>query len=208
MACVTPASAGVIYSNIEPGDTFGPGVAIGLEPFGGPYNNAGIGFVSSQNYTFESMELAVSLFSGPNVLDVDLMSSMGGLPNQVLESFTLNGDMSTDSATGLVTIDSVTHPLLEAGQVYWVVAAGGSTTTAFWAENSNGVEGPNVSGPSLTSLVRDANTNTVEAIEVSGNPVPEPGSWILMGGALLLGTAYSYRRVTMGSTRAALRAGK
>jgi len=209
-ACAVPVRAStIIYSNIEPGDTFVEGVAIGVVPFVGVFNYAGIGFESGQNYTFESMELAASLFSGPNVLDVYLMTSLGGLPDDILESFTLDNELSTNPATGMVTIDSVTHPELLAGHAYWVVAAGGPTTTAFWQENVHGVEGPNVSGPTLTSLQRDPNTNIVEALEVFGNAaVPEPGSWILTAGALLLGLAYSYRSVTIGSTRAARRAGK
>jgi hypothetical protein len=199
----------IIYSNIEPGDTFGPGVAIGVIPFVGIYNYAGVGFTAGQDYTFESLEMAVSLSTGPNVLDVYLMSSLAGLPNQVLESFTLD-DMSTDPATGMVTIDSTTNPELIAGQQYWIVAAGGPTTTAFWAQNVHDVTGPNVSGPTLTSLQRDPNSNDVMAMQVEGALVgtPEPGSWALTAGALLLGLAYSYRSATRGSTRAALRAGK
>src|SRR5580692_3804922 len=195
LACTAPVQAStIIYSNIEPGDTFVEGVAIGVVPFVGVFNYAGIGFESPQNYTFESMVLAASLFSGPNVLDVYLMTSMGGLPDQILESFTLDNELSTDPATGMVTIDSTTHPELLAGHAYWVVAAGGPTTTAFWQENVHGVEGPNVSGPTLGSLQRDSNSNEVEALEVFGNAVPEPGSWLLTSGALLLGLAYAYRK--------------
>jgi hypothetical protein len=80
-----PARADTIYSNIDPGDSFGPGVAIGVVHFPGVVNYAGVGFAAGQNSTFESMELAVSLSSGPNVLDVYLMSSLGGLPGQVLD---------------------------------------------------------------------------------------------------------------------------
>ena len=208
MASAVPGRAStIVYTNIAPGDTFGPGIAIGVVPFLGVFNYVGIGFKADQNYIFQSTELAVSLFSGPNVLDVYLMKSLGGLPDQVLESFTLDNELSTDPATGMVTIDSVTHPELMAGQAYWVVEAGGPTTTAFWAENVHGVEGPNVSGPSLTDLTRDANTNIVEALEVFGTAaVPEPGSWIPTADALLLGLAYSYRSVNIGSTRAARRA--
>ena len=208
VACATPAQAGTIYSNIQPGDTFVVGVAIGIVPFVDVFNYAGVGFNAGQTYTFQSMELAVSLTSGPNVLDVYLMSSLGGLPNQVMESFALDNELSTDPSTALVTIDSVTHPELMAGQQYWVVAAGGPTTFASWQENVHNVMGPNVSGPTLTSLVRDSNANVVEALEVNGTAVPEPSSWMLMAGALLLCMAYSYRSVTIGSTRAARRAGK
>lgn len=201
MAFAASARASTImYTNIAPGDIFGPGIAIGVIPFVGIYNYAGIGFKAAQNYTFESMEMAVSLNTGPNVLDVYLMASSGGLPGQILESFTIENGLTMNPATGMLTIDSVTHPELLAGDFYWVVAAGGPTTTAFWAQNVHGVEGPNVSGPTLGSLVRDPNSNDVEALEVFGNAVPEPASWMLTAGALLLGLGYSYRGAAKGST--------
>jgi len=99
------AHADIISSDIQPGDLFGPGIAIGLVPFVGAFNYAGIGFTPSQNYTFDSTELAISLLSGPNVLNVYLIGSSGGLPSGVLESFDLNGALSSNPSTSLVTID-------------------------------------------------------------------------------------------------------
>jgi hypothetical protein len=182
------AHADIVSSNIQSGDLFGPGIAIGLVPFGGPYNYAGIGFTPSQTYTFDSTELAISLSSGPNALNAFLMGSSNGLPSGVLESFDLNGAMSTDRSPSLVTIDSVTHPLLDAGMQYWIVAAGGPQTFASWQQNVRNDMGPNVSGPSLTSLVRDPDTNVIEAYQVDGTTVvPEPQSWMLTAaGALCL----------------------
>lgn len=194
MACIGPARADTVYSNIDPGDSFGPGVGIGLVPFNGVFNYAGVGFTPGQNYDLDSLELAVSLSSGPNVLDVYLMSSLGGLPDQVLESFALANQLTADHATGLITIDSIVHPELEAGQQYWVVAAGGPTTFASWQQNVHGIEGPNVSGTSLTTLVRDADSNVIEALDVNGTTVPEPGNAMLVAGALLVGLAYRNRK--------------
>jgi hypothetical protein len=191
VACIGQARAETVYSNIDPGDSFGPGVAIGVVPFVGVFNYAGVGFTPGQNYDLESLELAVSLSSGPNVLDVYFMSSLDGLPNQVLESFALDNQLATDSANGLVTIDSVTHPELVAGQEYWVVAAGGPTTFANWQENIHNIEGANVSGASLGTLVRDSDSNVVEALDVNGTAaVPEPRYGILVVSALLLGLTY------------------
>ena len=193
-ACIGPARADTVYSNINPGDSFGPGIAIGLVPFTGTFNYAGVGFTPGQNYDLDSLELAVSLSSGPNVLDVYVMSSLGGLPDQVLESFALTNELTAVPATGLVTIDSIVHPELEAGQQYWVVAAGGPATFAFWQQNAHDIEGPNVSGSSLTTLLRDSDANVIEALDVNGTVVPEPGSAMLVAGALLLGLAYRNRK--------------
>jgi PEP-CTERM motif len=172
-------ASSIVSSDIQSGDLFGPGVAIGIEPFVGVFNYAGIGFTPSQTYTFDSAELAMSLSSGPNVVDVYLMGSSGGLPSGILESFVLSGALS--SAPSLVTIDSVMHPVLDAGVQYWLVAAGGASTTAFWQQNVHNVMGPNVSGPTLSSLVLDSDTNVIEAYEINGDAaVPEPQSWMLM----------------------------
>ena len=177
MASITPGraaneTASVVYSNIKPGDTFVVGVAIGLIPFTGAYNYVGVGFKAKQNYTFEGTELAINLVSGPNELYVYLMSDLNGLPDMVLESFTLTDKMSTDPATGVVKIASVEHPQLEAGHNYWVVAVGGTATFANWMQNTHSIQGPNVSGPSLTDLQRDANTNVVPAMAVVGSVAP------------------------------------
>jgi len=184
----TAQASTIIYSNIQPGDIFGPGIAIGLVPFVGVYNLAGIGFNAGSGYTLDSFQMAVSLFTGPNVLDVYLMDTSGGLPDNVLESWELDDQMT--ASTSVLTIDSLTHPLLQPGQEYWIVAGGGPTTTAFWAENAHNITGPNVSGGSLTTLVRDSDQNVVEALEVEGTPVgavPEPATWTLILSALVLG---------------------
>jgi hypothetical protein len=173
-------ASSIVASDIQPGDLFGPGVAIGIVPFTGVFNYAGIGFTPSQNYTFDSAELAISLSSGPNVLDVYLMGSSGGLPSGILESFVLTGALSANPGTSLVTIGSVTHPVLDAGVQYWLVAAGGASTFASWQQNIHNIMGPNVSGPTLSSLVRDSDTNVIEAYEINGNAVPEPQSWMLI----------------------------
>jgi hypothetical protein len=187
------AHADIISSNIQPGDLFGPGVGIGLVPFTGVFNYAGIGFTPSQTYVFDSAELPISLSSGPNVLNVYLMGSGSGLPSGVLESFDLNNAMSTNPSTSFVTIDSVTHPLLDAGMQYWIVAAGGPQTFASWQQNVHNDMGPNVSGASLTSLVRDPDTNVIEAYQVNGTTaVPEPQSWMLTA-AVALGLIWRVR---------------
>ena len=180
------AHADIISSDIQPGDLFGPGIAIGLVPFVGVFNYVGIGFTPSQNYTFDSTELAISLLSGPNVLNVYLMGSSGGLPSGVLESFDLNGALSDSPSTSLVTIDSVAHPLLDAGVQYWIVAAGGPQTYASWQQNIHNDMGPNASGSSLTSFVRDSDANVIEAYQVDGTVVPEPQSYLLTAAIALI----------------------
>jgi hypothetical protein len=175
-----PARASVIFSNLGPGNSLAsPGIGIGFITFTSTFNYAGIAFTpTGQNYTLDSLELPLRLISGPSVADVFLTTDSGGLPGSILESFHVTGVL-TDAATVLVTIDSTNHPLLNAGTQYWIVAAGGPSTFASWSQNELGETGPNVSGPTLGSLVADSNANVREALLVSGTAVPEPGSVFL-----------------------------
>jgi hypothetical protein len=63
-----------------------------------------------------------------------------------------------------------------------------------WNQNELQEMGPNVSGPTLTSLVRDSDTNVREALLVSGTAVPEPGTQVLIGFFLLLYAGVAFGR--------------
>jgi hypothetical protein len=183
----THARASVIFSNLGPGDSLAsPGIGIGFIPFTSTFNYAGIAFTpAGQSYTLDSLALPLELISGPNVADIFLTSSAGGLPGSVLESFHLTGAL-TSGANSLVTVGSTNHPLLSAGSQYWIVAAGGPASFVTWAQNELQEKGPNVSGPALGSLVRDSDLNVREALLVNGTAVPEPGSVFLVTGLAVI----------------------
>jgi len=46
--------------------------------------------------------------------------------------------------------------------------------------------GPNASGSSLTSFVRDSDANVIEAYQVDGTVVPEPQSYLLTAAIALI----------------------
>jgi hypothetical protein len=127
------------------------------------------------------------------VADVFVTGDVGGLPSGILESFQLTGALTVGSAA-LITLDSTSHPVLSAGVQYWVVAAGGPSSFVNWNQNELQEMGPNVSGPTLTSLVRDSNTNVREALLVGGTAVPEPGTQVLVGFFLLLYAGVAFGR--------------
>jgi hypothetical protein len=181
------SDAATIFSNLGPGNSLtSPGIGIGFIPFTSTFNYAGIAFTPiGQSYTLDSVELPLQLSSGPNVADVFVTGDVGGLPSGILESFHLSGALPVGSAA-LVTLDSTSHPLLTAGVQYWVVAAGGPSSFVMWNQNELQEMGPNVSGPTLTSLVRDSDMNVREAMLVSGTAVPEPGTQVLVGVVLML----------------------
>jgi hypothetical protein len=180
-------NAATIFSNLGPGESLmTAGIGIGFIPFTSTFNYAGIAFTPiGQSFTLDSVELPLQLSSGPNVADVFVTGDVGGLPSGILESFHLSGALPVGSAA-LVTLDSTSHPVLSAGGQYWVVAAGGQSSFVMWNQNELQEMGPNVSGPTLTSLVRDSDMNVREALLVSGTAVPEPGTQVLVGFFLLL----------------------
>jgi hypothetical protein len=80
------------------------------------------------------MEIVVPLAYGgigPNQAEVFLMSDTAGLPGTIIESFAIQNLPFGDSA-GLTMIQSVSRPLLNWGQQYWVAATGGPGTFALW----------------------------------------------------------------------------
>lgn len=179
--------AATIFSNLGPGNSLTtPGIGIGFIPFTSTFNYGGIAFTPfGQSYTLDQLELPLQLFSGPNEADVFVTGDLGGLPNGILESFHLSGALPVGS-TALIAIDSTSHPILSSGVQYWVVAAGGTSSFVSWKQNELQEMGPNVSGSTLTSLVRNSDMNVREAMRVSGTAVPEPGTQVLVGVLLIL----------------------
>jgi hypothetical protein len=177
----TPARASIVFSNLGPGNSLrSPGIGIGFITFTSTFNYAGLAFTpTDQSYTLDSIQLPLQLISGPNIADIFLTSDVGGLPGSIIESFQIAGAL-TSGGNLLVTLISTSRPLLSAGSQYWVVAAGGPSSFVTWAQNELQETGPNVSGATLGSLVRDPDSNVREALQINGTAVPEPSSALLL----------------------------
>jgi hypothetical protein len=131
----------------------------------------------------------VGLYSGLNLLDVFLetnapCSSLGcgpwnGLPSgSIIEAFHFSNAMGPFGiANPLLTATSALHPILQANTLYWVVVDGidGSGTGAAWNDPLQINLGP-------AAQIAPPNTQTWTAVvgqpalEVTGDPVPEPSS--------------------------------
>jgi hypothetical protein len=108
-----------------------------------------------------------------------------GIPGSILESFD-----NISVPTGVLTINSVATPLLQAGQIYWLgdEPTGPGTVTG-WYENNQGLTGDDafetIGSGSWTNLGASGETDSVFSISVT--PVPEPSAgWLLFFGATLL----------------------
>ena len=105
-----------VFNNFGPGDTFvhNGGQAIGVI---GGIKTAAMPFTPGGNYTLDRIEVAVSLVSGTNQLDVFLTNSANGLPGLVLESYHFSGAMGLFATSNIpiLSANSALHPLLQIG---------------------------------------------------------------------------------------------
>lgn len=155
-----------------------------------------IGFTATQNYSFDAVSLWLMSndFDSPGrTLTVSLQSGATQPSGTVLESWTFQ-----TAAVGwdpvMETLNSATHPLLQAGAHYWIVAE--SNEPAFvnpvWVIASNG--GTYTSGNidfSASPAWQIAQGTAVPGTVVTATPVPEPSALLLgaVGLPLLLGVA-------------------
>jgi hypothetical protein len=202
-ALATPGYGDVLFGNLGPNgtyDTSNPNSLSTLETgtdsttFAAPFQVSGTG-----EFRFSSAELPLQLLSGSGITELVLMSNAksGGhdVPGTVLDTMTVA--VSTNPGGGLATTSSSVHPILDAGNTYWLglqnTSAGG-----FNNDYTVGWFSPSASSPTIQMATGVNNKNwafmsaTAPAFEIDGTPVatvPEPSSAALFlvsaGGALV-----------------------
>src|SRR5215472_6300456 len=95
-------------------------------------------FVPSVSGNLNSLQVAVGQISGgTGLVNFSVAADNGGTPGATLESF--SNEQAPSPASGVLTINSVTQPLLQAGATYWLVAEPAqSTTSVGWYANDQG----------------------------------------------------------------------
>lgn len=143
-------------------------------------------FVPNVSGYLSQIQLATLVESGLPESDFSIAQDNGsGLPGTALESF----NNIIDTANGILTLNSITTPLLQAGQKYWLTDRPVATDTiTAWYENNQGLTGDDAfattgSGENWYNLGAASTADSVFSISVV--PVPEPSS----AGLLLLATA-------------------
>jgi hypothetical protein len=201
-ALAGPARADVLYSSLGPGESYqqfsqwaeeGPAAPLG------PVRQAEAFTVGGTDTVFDSARLAVSLRTGANKIDVRLYNTVGGQPGTVIETMHFVGQMPHfgDFGSGhLLTLQSELHPLLRAGETYWLLPLASGDTAAGWNWNNQGRNGPHAGSSQVEPMSWTLSKRIQAAFEVNGtpSPAPEPSTLALAGVGLVGVVGYAWRR--------------
>ena len=202
-------ASSMIFSNLSPaffacgcipqGDAIGTPDRWDPVMIGDPFN-----VPSSAGYTFDSVSLALSFYNGvQSPLTVSLYTSIDDAPNTLLETMLIDTPLPSSGIDAPpVTVNSHTHPVLEAGRTYWIVAAAVNDTAEYvWSDNGLGETGPiyvhdfYYAGPVFACCthydILDAFAVMGTAVSTPATSTPEPWSlWFVGLGITLMGIAH------------------
>jgi len=175
-----PCHAGQIFSTLDSGNTYdiSNGWVVGTSSdidVGSRFSFIG------PTYCLDTIELAVSLDSGPNMINVRLVSDASGKPGILMEAFNFINMGLTGQNNPLLIGHSVLHPILNPGTDYWLVVSTPSTgTQAAWMKSSPAIPGTMAEkqGSGLWIVSQD---DALGTFRINGTPVPAPGVFVLGG---------------------------
>lgn len=169
-------------------NTLGPGnVYLCCSAYGG--DDLGYQFSPSVTGELAQFDVAISQYGGTTATDVplSLFTDNNNYPAEILESYILTPTMRFTMCCSLETVLSTTHPLLIAGQAYWLIATLGSRPSPappknLWNENSIGARGASYGNGNVFI------GGPLGAFRVQSFVVPEPEAQkLIFAGLLCLG---------------------
>ena len=196
------AHAIIIYDTLGPLNSIsGTGWVVGRGGSSSIYDSADA-FIPTDNYSLDSVDLAVGLINGINEVDISLMSDNAGQPGSIIESWNIVGEMGEwGFDTPIISVDSTINPLLSVGNQYWLVASApkadlndpSTATLAAWNENTLSIFSTHAFR--LNKNTWSISQDSQGAFRVHGSvPTPEPEVMFLFGSGIIGGLALRRRR--------------
>jgi hypothetical protein len=182
-------SAEIVFSNLSPPDNsynrsagaviVGPG-NLPLEP-----QIPAVAFTPDADFTLTQISVALTHQSGTNSAMLSLDSSSGGLPDGMIESWSLTGLPPFGSNTILQTVMPDMPVSLVSGTQYWLVVSSiAGDTHAIWNFSLTDTTSPTAAshdGGSSFSLTPLSQRPAFAVLGTPvGNEVPEPSSLVLL----------------------------
>lgn len=198
-------------------NTFGPGQSInkGYETVSSLPFTVGMKFTPSFSVELTKLTAPWAVMNGADPasntsLAVALFNDVGGQPGSPLESwsvlvtppFNCPGSPLTNSSPyhcveSTYTLDSALSPDLFADQPYWLLLQGEPRHAIYWGRNLNtGTEGFWNGGSALGQGPYFKVFPNSPALQVSGVPIPEPASFVLLAAGLMAASVAARTRMT------------
>ena len=180
----------IVWSNLGLPNSYSPGI-IAAWSVDGPsspdgFTASAMAFTSPDNFRLDQIDVALSYNDfGSNSLDLTLHSDSGGLPGAALMTWALTNLPTYGTCCILQTVTPNSPLVLSAAAQYWLVATAGDGTVAVWDINSTGQIGP-LTQTFTPDSYSGVNVSSEGAFDVQGTIVPEPTTFALFAGSLLL----------------------
>jgi len=131
--------AAVIYTNFGDSDSFLAGSGLIVTRDGAAWSSVALSFVPAATYSLSSIEFAAStLLPGSAGVSLAVFTDDDGHPaGTPLEIIALDGMLSSfGGPSGLLKVNSAVHPVLEAGETYWVGMNAAAGSLAVWNQTA------------------------------------------------------------------------
>jgi hypothetical protein len=172
----------VVFDSFGAGNSYNTSVAWGVSGAGtsGGYRGQAEWFVPTASGNLSASTLAMFQQGGTGRVNYFLAQDNGsGIPGTILENYN-----NTLTPTGLLTLNSSSHPFLQAGLTYWLCTEpADSTTSNAWFENNQGralgfaFERSQWGWSAVNNPASNPNSGV---FRISVTPVPEPSTCVLV----------------------------